>query len=180
MIRAEFYNSPSGEVLIKPDGEQAKVLTANDRDIVNDIITAMAEIWPDALNAIKDLYKKSAANKPYYNWLIATRFVRCNFGEYDTLKLDSDGLNWHLEEVRCPLRGLCRHEGVICKPKRTTVLSDREMQVARLVGTMKAEEIADKLCISICTVRNHIASIKSKLGLRRTGAIASYIMSLEH
>ena len=175
MKRTEFYTTPDGVVMAKPDGEPVRVLTERDRELVGEVLAAMGRIWPEALRATAALYERSAANRPYYEWLVATRFIRCNMGEYDTLTPDADdGGDWHLEEVRCPMRGECRHEGVICKPRRDTSLSSREIEVARLVGHMTADEIADTLCISPCTVRNHIAAIKAKLGMRRTAEIAAW------
>lgn len=175
MKRTEFYTTPSGEVMAKPEGEPVRVLTERDRELVGEVIAAMGNIWPGALRAAAELYERSSRNRPYYEWLIASRFIRCNMGEYDTLAVDADGDGrWNLEEVRCPLRGECRHEGVICKPRRETRLTSREAEVARLVGRMDAEAVADTLSVSVCTVRNHVAAIKAKLGLHRTAEIAAW------
>jgi len=39
-----------------------------------------------------------------------------------------------IEDVRCPLRGECLMEGVICKPRLQTELTNREREVALLLG----------------------------------------------
>lgn len=53
-------------------------------------------------------------------------------------------------------------------------LSARELEILRLIARgMKNREIAEKLCISENTVRNHVVSLLEKLGVRdRTEAIA--------
>ena len=49
----------------------------------------------------------------------------------------------------------------------TSPLSDRELQVLKLIGAGKNNsEIADELCIAIKTVRCHVSNILSKLHLR--------------
>ena len=51
--------------------------------------------------------------------------------------------NYDFEEVKCPMRGECLYEGVICKPKLTTVLKDRVLMVFRLiVSNMLADVIS--------------------------------------
>lgn len=80
-----------------------------------------------------------------------------------------------LEEVKCPLRGECVFEGTICKAKMKTVLSDREMEVAKRLGRdMSKTEIAEDLRISICTVARHIANIKSRLKLAHSNQIVAW------
>ena len=101
------------------------------------------------------------------------RFIRCNFGEYDALSLDVNA-NGHLrfEDVRCPLRGECPFECIICKPTLDSKLSERENQVAKLLCEgFTAEEIGEELHISPHTVKRHIANIKTRLKLTRTNQI---------
>ena len=101
------------------------------------------------------------------------RFIRCNFGEYDALSMDVNANgNLRFEDVRCPLRGECPFECVICKPMLDTKLSEREQQVAKLVGKgYTAEEMGRELHISPHTVKRHIANIKTRLNLSHTHQI---------
>jgi len=64
--------------------------------------------------------------------------------------------NFHFEEVKCPLKGECKYEGIICKPKFNSTLSERELSVMRsFYEGMEENAIADKYCISLETVRTH-------------------------
>lgn len=66
-------------------------------------------------------------------------------------------------------------EGVICKPKLTTELTDREMMVYRLiVDNMQTEEIAQELAISIPTVNRHRENIKVKIGVKSVSQMINY------
>lgn len=50
--------------------------------------------------------------------------------------------------------------------ERATTLTPREIEVLRLIGSgMSNQEIADKLYVSINTVKNHVHNILEKLGL---------------
>ena len=76
------------------------------------------------------------------------------------------------EEVRCPLRGECREECVVCKPKLDTKLTARETEVFGCIGRgLQASDIADELCISIATVNRHRENLKAKLGLHSVGQL---------
>ena len=97
-------------------------------------------------------------------------------GEYDQYRLD---INHHgllqFEEVHCPLRGECRHEGIICKPELDTRLTERELEVFRLIAQhLTAEDIAEELCISPCTVARHRENIKAKIGARNVAEMVEY------
>ena len=109
----EFYNTPDGDIMLKEVGKPARPFREADRDIIS----------------------KSTMNRTYYEYRVVHRFIRCNFGEYDQYRLD---INYRgqlqFEEVRCPLRGECRYEGVICKPELDTRLTEREMEVFRLIA----------------------------------------------
>ncbi len=57
----------------------------------------------------------------------------------------------------------------------TAGLSARELEVARVVATGSTNaEIAADLYISLGTVKTHLASIQSKLGMRNRGEIAAW------
>ena len=87
-------------------------------------------------------------------------------GEYDSTKVDMVVDLWNLEVVKCPLRGECKLEGVVCKPVRATGLSKREMEVLSLAGQGKtSSEIAESLLLSKATVNHHLSNI-----LRKTAA----------
>ena len=175
MTKIEFYLSPDGSVMVKPDGEAMFIYTQDITEVREALMSILRDLYPEALGALSRLYEKSARNKAYFEYLITHRFIRCNFGEYDALSFDIDSRGLpNFEEVRCPLRGECKNEGIICKPKLQTALSPREREVAILLAEgVSKQEIADELNISAFTVTRHISNIKSRWGVRTTGQIIS-------
>lgn len=54
-------------------------------------------------------------------------------------------------------------------------LSERETEIARAIARGQTnQEIAAKLFISLSTVKGHVASVQSKLGLRNRVEIATW------
>lgn len=161
----EFYLTPNGEIMIN-DANGVRQLSQQDRDFISEIIFKMGQFWPSSLEGASKVYEKSRHNVPLFEFKIVRRFLKCNFGKFDsTLDIDQMG-NFHFEEVSCPLRGECPHEGIICKPKFNSTLSERELDVMRLFYEgLDAEAVSDKLCLSADTVRTH-----KRNAFRRTGA----------
>lgn len=50
----------------------------------------------------------------------------------DTMSHDIDKGRYNIEQVKCPLRGECRNEGIICMPTLQTKLTAREEEIVRL------------------------------------------------
>lgn len=173
--RIEFYNCPDGAVCVKEPGKAVYEYSQSCRRLTEEMMSSIRELYPDAYKTLAELYSKNERNRDFYEYNIVHRFIRCNFGEYDALNYDIDkGGRFHFEDVRCPLRGECRHEGVICKPKMKTALSPRESEVAQLLGQgLSRQEIADELYISICTVARLIDNIKNRLDIKTTAQIVS-------
>lgn len=176
MGQVEFYNTPEGEVMYKQHGKPVQVLTIGSREIISELLEIIRTRYPSAFKALSELYTVNEPNRLLYEFNIVSRFCRCNFGEYDahTPDVDSDGF-FHFEEVSCPLRGECRMEGLICKPRLNNQLTDRELQVVELISKgYKAQEIADKLFISAKTVCRHRENIKAKLQIRTLPQLSAY------
>lgn len=172
----EFYKTPDGEILYKREGESVKPLSPGD-SLVDEIVTVIRDRYPEAFKAMSENYSKSLKNPRYFSFQVVSRFIRCNFGEYNNQTIDVDftgGFNF--EEVSCPLRGECRWEGIICKPKLTTTLTIREVEVAKLIKDgYKTSEIAEQLFISEHTVNRHRENIKAKIKAKTMADIATYV-----
>lgn len=169
----EFYNTPEGEVCCKPLDEPMFILTEKNTDLISAMLVAIQELYPLAFSALSALYSKSELNRNYYHYKMVHRFIRCNFGEYDALSMDIGSIGtFRMEDVHCPLRGECSFEGIICRPTLDRKLSEREQQVANLLGEgYTAENIGRVLHISPYTVKRHIANIKTRLKLTHTHQI---------
>ena len=180
LYELEFYNSPTGEVMFTGENGTSP-LRSGDRAVVTELLDTIRDCYADAYAALSQLYSKSASNRPYMEFRIVSRFIRCNCGNFDTQRTDyQDGI-FALEQVPCPLRGCheCPLEGVVCNPKRTAVLTARQMEVALLLADgYSSQDVANKLVISINTVRVLVAQIKSRLGVTHTHQIIHFINSL--
>lgn len=174
--RYEFFNSPDGSVNVKPFDKPMFAYNIDCRQITNELIVYIRDLYPGAFAALSSLYSSSERNKDYYMFKIVHRFIRCNFGENDTLSYDINQVGaMCFEEVRCPIRGECIYEGVICKPSLQSKLSSREEEIGRLLATgLSNIEAAEELGISICTIHRHIANIKARLHFKNTNQIISY------
>lgn len=174
--RIEFYNCPDGSVNVKPFDKPMFVYDMSQRHITEEMIIIIRDLYPGAFTALSQMYSKSERNKDYFEFKIVHRFIRCNFGEYDALSYDiSKSGCFNIEDVRCPMRGECLFEGVICKPTLQTKLSQREQEVATLLAQgCCRQEVAEELSISVYTVNRHIANIKARLNLKNTQQIITH------
>ena len=167
MERLEFYLW-EGKVCWRENGTE-KVLTQSDREIIVYILDSLERLFPDTLTALNEECKLVSRNKMHYDFRRVELFVRCNFAEHDTMHFDIDRGVMHFEEVRCPRRGICKHEGVICKPKLSMPMTGEEEKVAALYSRgLRVEDIAKVLKKSIKTVKNQLNSARKRLRLNRT------------
>lgn len=176
IVNMEFYNTPEGEVMMKELNQPAVILGEDNRSMIEYILSVIRDRYPKAHTRLMQIYSSSTMNRWYYEFRVVHRFIRCNFGEYDQYNLDinRDGL-FVFEEVKCPLRGECEHEGVICRPELNTLLTEREMEVFRLIASnYQTDDIAAELHISPCTVNRHRENIKAKIKVRNVGELITY------
>ena len=172
----EFYNTPEGDVMMKELGRPAVVLDENNRPTIECMLSVIRDRYPKAHTRLMQIYSSSTMNRWYYEFRVVHRFIRCNFGEYDQHNLDINRYGLFVfEEVKCPLRGECEHEGVICRPELNTSLTEREMEVFRLIASnYQTDDIAAELHISPCTVNRHRENIKAKIKVRNVGELIAY------
>lgn len=156
----EFYTTPDGSVYYKIPGQESRRLTKFNVDIIDPLLEQIKQRFPECYAALATKYR----NKRFD---MADRFIRCNFGEHDLLTQDIDNDVLHFEEVRCPLRGICEHEGVICKPKSMVSLSRCEREIADLyLEGLTFRDIAAKLGKNAETVKVQLMRIKKKCGVK--------------
>lgn len=171
----EFYTTPEGEVTLREAGMAERQLKESDTEFVQSFLSVLREFYPDAHKALMELYSKSAANKQYRDYMAVRRFIKCNFGVYDnTIDVDA---NWgfNFEFVSCPLRGECKWDGVLCQPKFDSKLSNRQLEVMELCyNGMSDEEIAERLFLSLQTIKYHKKVVYRKLGLHNMAEFIKY------
>jgi len=174
----EFFKSPSGEVLYRRQGESVRSLTESDRELIGEMLSLIRVRYPEAFNALSDIYSRSEPNRMWFEYRMVSRFVRCNLSDYDTQDIDIDENGMlHFEQMKCPLHGSgdCPWEGVVCKPKLDTGLSPREMELVPLFAEgLQSQVIADRLHIAKFTVDNHRRNILAKLGKHSVTELAAW------
>lgn len=167
MEAIEFYLW-EGEVRYRIDGVE-RILKPDDREMIDFILGCLYRFFPDALSALDEECEASKLNRRFYDFRRVDMFIRCNFSEHDMLSFDIRNGLLHFEDVKCPRRGICKHEGVICKPRLRMQVPKEEGKVAALYSKgLSAAEIADVLKKSIKTVKNQLESVRKRLHLDRT------------
>ena len=166
MKALEFYTTPEGEVMIRLIDEPDRLLCETDVDFINEFLDIIQEFYPEAHKALLDVYAKCQHNKRYMNFLMLRRFIKCNFSQFDNALDVSPSERLHFEFISCPLRGECKHDGIISSPKFNSKLTDRQLSIMKMLyDGQSVSEVADKLFLSIKTVDNHRKNSLKKLGL---------------
>lgn len=164
-IIVEFFNL-DGQVFYRKNNGEAKLLTQSDREAVCFMLENMRRYFPEAVYRLEEWAAESRANRMFYEFRIVDRFIRCNFGEADNLTPDVDRGVFHFEEVKCPLRKICKDERVICKPKLNSELSAEERKVVKLYAKgYLPGEIAEELGKAEKTCKQQIWSACRRLKL---------------
>lgn len=169
MERIEFRTSPEGTVWFKEEGHDELRLTRFSK-IVEPLARLVEKNFPECFARLGTIYGKknsSEAAKAKSRAIMVERFVRCNFGEHDLLTPDIEHDIMHFEEVKCPLRGgMCKDEGVICKPKGLIHLSPAEKDIVNLyIEGYTFDEVAKMLGKNQATVKAQLYQIKKRLKL---------------
>lgn len=172
MRNIEFYTY-NDEVWFRK-GDISEKLSEKNYDLIDKFIEHLVDFYPEAYKSLEKEYK-NIIDRRFRNYRIVYRFCKCNFGNIDNvLDIDSNG-KYRFERISCPLRGECKLEGICCSPKFNSKISDSELRVLRLVYRgLSREEIADKLCLSVITVKNHIYNAYSRIGIHSTVEFISY------
>lgn len=168
----EFFVS-DGEVWFTDDGGMSPLTEGG--QAVDNLLDGIQSMYPQAYKSLQECYKRSERNVPYFKYLCARRFCRCNFGRLDHTEKDVSSGVFHFEDVSCPLRGECRHEGVICHPRMETGLSQGEERVMRLLCEgMSNRDISEVLYLSPNTVKRHISTAFMKTGAKSRSEFIAY------
>jgi DNA-binding CsgD family transcriptional regulator len=174
MERIEFYSFEDQVWYVDKDGKPHR-LEESSREVIRFMIQNIQDFYPDAYEDLVNEYKGCKPNLSYYQFRIVEHFCKCNFSSIDNVQdIDANSL-FHFEHVQCPLRGICRHENIICHPRFQSGISKAEQRVLELLYRgCKHMEIADSLCLSLYTVKNHIKNAFARLGLHSEAEFIRY------
>ena len=150
MEAIEFRVSPDGQVYYKQGNSVEKRLTRFCTGICLEILDIIQKRFPGAWARLNTLYKPK-------NNSSAAKDVAA-FSDRDIVSF---------EEVRCPLRGICQDERIICKPQSLYKLTPAEKEVAKLyLRGDTFDMIARELGKSPSTVKQQLWKLKNKLGTK--------------
>lgn len=170
----EFYSFEDEVWVRKEDGETFRY-TENDTEITKLIYDKLESFYPKALVELRKICKESSYCTNYFRHRVALRFCRCNFGVIDNNPDINRMGQFTLEHVTCPLRGECRHENIVCNPEFNHNITAGEMRVMELLyRNVTIEDVADKLCLSPHTARNHKRNAMTRLGLHSMTEFVHY------
>lgn len=176
--RIEFFISPNGVVMYEEEGQIVRQLTEKDRELIDRVLELAKNYYPEAFDALSKMFATSKPNLPHYLYLMAHKFIRCNFGRFDGLTWDIDGDVMHIEDIVCPARLECPMAGIICRPKPFG-LTAREKEIASMSSSGSSyDEISERLGISHSTIKNTLQIIRKKLGLCTSKDITKIFTSL--
>lgn len=179
MESIEFRVSPDGSVYFTEAGQRERRLSRFEKRVCLLLCSIIRERFPGAWSRLRILYPQkshTSSGKDKAMFSAIERFVRCNFGEHDLLTPDIEHDILNFEEVRCPLRGICPDENVICKPQSLVRLTSSEREVARLyLRGDTFDQIASVLGKSPNTVKVQLHNIKKKTGAKNCREIIKVI-----
>ncbi len=167
MRNVEFYADTNGTVYMQmPDGS-TKMLRESDRDIITDLLSTIADIYPRTYDMLIEHYSKHSRNKVYFEFRMAQRFIRCNWPKIDssTMDVDANG-KMNFEPFFCPIRDECPLSGIVCNPKIDSNLTEREKEVFTLIAEcLQTSDISKRMMLSEHTINRHRENIKTKIGV---------------
>ena len=165
MEKVEFHNTPDGRVMYRTNGEEERRLTKFSVEINEYLAHIIQKRYTKAYTALSEMYNGD-------KYKMVERFVRCNFGANDLLTNDIEDGILYFEEVQCPLRGICKHENVICKPKNHIGLTISERDITRLyLSGYTLDEISQQLHKNRRTTKSLLTRVKNKLGAKTSREI---------
>ena len=162
------------DIIIVSPTEEAISLQAV-RGIIEHLAEEIAVCFPEAYSALSEIYAESRLNRVYFLQRIVMRFLKCNYSPSDNRPDFYNGTFANIEYVSCPMRGECKLEGIVCNPKYKPSLRPAEMRVmAKWYEGLNEDEIAESLCLSTCTVHNHIRNAYIRLGVHSRSEFVKY------
>lgn len=118
---------------------------------------------------------------PYSELKRVEQFAKCRFGGLDFEADIKNGCLQDGEYWNCPLRGKCKHEGVLCKLPifEGNRLSKTDVDLIRMSTTDKTNEvIAEELNMPLGTFHKYKRILYEKLGVQTKQEVALLAMIL--
>lgn len=176
MARIEVFLGSDSRIWLRQE-DTTRQMAPGDIAFVAALAAKIEATFPKAWARLLELHEASRPNLIYWRFRMVERFARCNWATDDAQSFDIDEGELNVERVVCPLRGICKDEGVICLPTRDSGLTKIEQQVAELyIVGHTAEEIGRELGKTASTVNNQLCTIAHKLGVKTRREIAGKLL----
>lgn len=168
--------------ILSGNGIEIFVYNDNAKVIQNGLIPDLPQADQSTLSKLRDFAFACPKRKAAYKAMAGDNEIdqiiqcgKCMFGNLDnTPDISLDGTITP-EYVECGKRHYCKHVGVGCMPtKSDSQLSKREQTLIPLLD-LSNKEIADKLFISVSTVKTHLRNINKKLMTTRKGQVITLV-----
>lgn len=177
MIRNYEFNAlpgPDGNVEVRHEDEPVYVLSPSRRVFILGYIDLLKSKKPIAYDRLYNRFIASRNNRPFHEFLIVRRHIRCNFSAFDNkMDIDENGV-MHTEFSLCPHCSECEDYGIVCNSSETVLLKS-EINVLRLIiDGHTTKEISELLFLSEHTVHNHRNNMMKRLNLTNTAALVKY------
>lgn len=174
----EFYVGPTGDRIVQArDGYfvYSRDNYLQRKDFTDQFIRYLDDNYSEAYDALRDWFRSSRDNLPYFRYCIVDQFIACNCcGQDSRMDIDNDGI-LHVEPIYCPIRNRCPRNRVVCFPKPNTLLSKMEFKVMKLYYEgMREEDIAEELSISAATVLKHKANVFKRYDIHDLASFIRY------
>lgn len=176
LINYEFniIPGPEGNVEVRHESDPVFILAPAHRDFVSGYVQMLKDKKPMAHERLYLRFLDSKSNRPFHEFLIVRRHIRCNFGIFDNkLDIDEKG-NLNTEYVPCPHCSECKDYGIVCNSNES-VLSSSELKVLNLlVLSHSTKEISEILFLSEHTVHNHRNNMMKKINVNNVAGLIRY------
>lgn len=150
----------------------------------NEIPIRIVELLREEINKDEKVKEALVQMHPDSDWKRLEQFVMCRLGGLDFNADIKDGQIQDGEYVSCPKRGICPHEGVVCKfPKINDYrLTSEDIKLIQYSTTeMTNEVIAEEMDMPMGTYHKHktklhqIFKIQTKQGLTKAATMLNLI-----
>lgn len=171
MRNIEFFTDGNGRDLVANVDGKFHTVTESDIELIDLMYDIIQSDYTEAFKALQRIYN----SRKDFKYLIVRRFLKCNFGINDNKPDVLPDKSFELEFVRCPLRGECAVEGIVCQAKLNKELSDREIEILKLIAQgLTNDQISNEIFRSPFTIKNHRRNILRKSECKNTASLISW------
>lgn len=174
-LKHEFYVSPEGETHVLTQSEDK--LLRNSPKLIEELFDFFTNHFEEAMSYCLESANQLENCEDRAKLLATERFIRCNFSNRDLMPDVANGMV-ELEDVPCHLRGICKYENKICKPRCTSLRDCEERSVAEYCIKPDIDSAADKSCETSSSLRHKLVAIRKRFGFKTNAELVRFFRGL--